>query len=125
MARDYLHTAFSLANEHQCKRSPIWEKIRPTWAIYTVIHRELLHSAIIDSFKTSYVFKPDQSCLAGSFDVFKMANSIGLKQDQVAIELEQDVRYMCDHTQEHPSVLFTEDAMIVNQGNLRPRESGE
>lgn len=88
---------------------------------------ELLQSAIMDNVRTSYASKPaDQPCLHDSFDVFEMANSVGVKQDQIAIELEQDGRYaMCDCTEENPSVLLTEDDMIVDQGDLQLRESGE
>ncbi|KAL9549646.1 hypothetical protein MBANPS3_005104 [Mucor bainieri] len=90
---------------------------------------ELLQSATLDNFKTSYV-SMKTPCLLDSFDVSEVAAFIGVKEDPVAIELEQhsnigDTGGNDDTEGEHhPSVLFTEDAMIIDQGDLTPLREG-
>lgn len=81
---------------------------------------ELLQSAIMDNFKKGYASNSNSPRLDDSFDIFKMANSIGVEQDRVAVELEQDGRWTPDNTEGNQSVLFTEDGMLVDQGDLLP-----
>ncbi|EPB82088.1 hypothetical protein HMPREF1544_11170 [Mucor circinelloides 1006PhL] len=81
---------------------------------------ELLQSAIMDNFKKGYASNSNSPRLDDSFDIFKMANSIGVEQDRVAVELEQDGRWTLDNTEGNQSVLFTEDGMLVDQGDLLP-----
>ncbi|KAG1098287.1 hypothetical protein G6F42_018021 [Rhizopus arrhizus] len=81
---------------------------------------ELLQSAIMDNFKKGYASNSNSPRLDDSFDIFKMANSIGVEEDRVAGELVQDGRWTLDNTEGNQSVLFTEDGMLVDQGDLLP-----
>ncbi|KAF1805269.1 hypothetical protein FB192DRAFT_1455501 [Mucor lusitanicus] len=82
---------------------------------------ELYQSAIMTNFKTRYASRQDQPCLDGSFDIFAVANSIGVMEDEVATELEKDNRYniVGDDAERHSFLFSTDDAMIVDQGDLQ------
>lgn len=73
------------------------------------------------NFKTRYASRQDQPCLDGSFDIFAVANSIGVMEDEVATELEKDNRYniVGDDAERHSFLFSTDDAMIVDQGDLQ------
>lgn len=92
---------------------------------------ELLETALLNNFTTSYAANPNQPCMNDTFDIFQMANSIRDSQDEVDIELKEDA-WILDRIERNSetsildrSVLVTEDDLIVDEGDLRPNMSRE
>ncbi|KAG2190667.1 hypothetical protein INT46_003905 [Mucor plumbeus] len=92
---------------------------------------ELLETALLINFSTSYASNPNQPCMDDTFDIFQMADSIRDAQDEVDIELKEN-GWIIDRTEDSnestildQSALVTEDDLIIDEGDLRPNMSRE
>lgn len=92
---------------------------------------ELLETALLINFSTSYASNPNQPCMNDTFDIFQMADSIRDTQDEVDIELKEN-GWIIDRTDNSnestildQSALVTEDDLIIDEGDLRPNMSRE